>query len=88
MLKGQKVRGADGCRLHLRFKGVPDDRPGGPWWSRTFYSSVYKSAATKRKELLEALLPFLEAAYYSESDDPCVGDAPPDGALAIEVELR
>jgi hypothetical protein len=41
--------------IKFRFKGTPMDRPGGPWWTRTFRDQPYYSARTQAIEFKNAL---------------------------------
>ncbi len=45
-------------RVYYRFKGVPDDRPGGPWWHRDFAN--WREAV----DYVRPLAPFAASIQY------------------------
>lgn len=73
-------------RLYYRFKNVPVDRPGGPWWYRDF---VRPDLA---RDYLRDVGPFLEEAFRLHrgnlampEHDPMMIEPAPD---AEPVDLR
>ena len=46
-------------QLDFWFKGVPKDRPGGPWWRETFVNEV------SAFDFLRTIQPFLEKFYLA-----------------------
>lgn len=78
----------DGCRLHFWFDGAPEDRPGGPWWSRAFYATRFTSAAQERADFYNTARHFLRAAAISGEAKPTWGerlsDDPPEGAIMLD----
>jgi hypothetical protein len=65
--------------LYFWFIGVPEDRPGGPWWVRDFRSS------DERARFFSAMFPFVHA--YCETMGHEVWDPqnikPPQGARIV-----
>lgn len=66
-------------RLYYWFRGAQEDRPDGPWWSRSF------STWDERQKHFDALSPFLQSWCFTDGREPLTDPVRPPASAEVRT---